>query len=105
MPSYREPRATDHRPGEQLGQVGCLLVALYWREQQLDRPLGGQALGLERVRQTQAAHHEVRSRVPAAVELPLDVLALAERGMRGQQCQLLRQDLAVQIRRPGLNDV
>ena len=81
---------------EQLGEIAGLLVALDRREDELDRPLGGHPLGLERVGQAQTADHQVRPVGGAAVELTFDVLALAEARFRGQQGQLFGQVLTVQ---------
>jgi hypothetical protein len=64
-----QQRAPRERPREQFGEIGRLLVALDRREQQLDRPLGGQALGLQRVGEAEAADDEVGPCRAAAVEL------------------------------------
>jgi hypothetical protein len=75
------------RAREQFGEIGCLLVALDRREDQLDRPLGGQALGLQRVGEAKAADDEIRPSGATAVELRVDVLALDDVGALGQQRQ------------------
>ena len=84
------------------GQIGCLLIAVDGREHQLDRPLGGQAFGLQRVGQAQAAHGEVWPFGAAAVQLALHVLAFAQLGAGRQPGQLLRLVLAVQVGRAHL---
>ena len=70
-------RRTSGRANSSARSAG-LLVALDGREQQLDRPFRRQALRLQRIGQPQAADDQVRTRGAAAVELLLDVLALAE---------------------------
>ena len=52
--SGHQPRAPHQRTGEQFGEIGGLLVALDRREQQLDRPFGGEALGLQRIGEARA---------------------------------------------------
>ena len=64
-----QPCAADERTGEQLGEIAGLLVALDRREQELDRPLGGDAFGFERIGEAKAADDDVGLRGAAAVEL------------------------------------
>ena len=72
---------------------------------ELDRPLGGHALGLERIGEAEAAHHEVGPRRTAAVELPVDVLALAEqRCPRGSSASSAARCCAMQIGRADLDE-
>ena len=80
------------RARKKFGEVARLLVALDRREQQFDRPFRGQAFGLERIGEAEAADHEVGACGAAAIELTVDVLALAEPRRRRQQLQLLRHD-------------
>jgi len=80
-----------------LRQIGRLLVSLNWREDQLDRPLGGHALCLERVGEAEAAHNEIGHCRATTVELPFHILAFAERHARWQQRQLGGKMGAVQI--------
>jgi hypothetical protein len=56
-------------------QVAGLLVTLHGREHQLNRPLGGEAIGFQRVGQAQATDHQVGLVGEAAVELQLQRLA------------------------------
>ena len=89
-----QPGPAHERPREQLGEIGGLLVALDRREHQFDRPFGRQAFGLERIGETEAAHHEIGPRGAAAIELPLDVLAFAQQGAGRQQRAVRRRDAA-----------
>ena len=94
------------RPGEELGQVGRLLVALDRREDQLDRPLGRQALGLERIGEAQAADDEVGRGGAAAVELALDILAFGQQRCRRAAGRVpAARMLTVQIGRADLDEL
>ena len=66
-------------------------------EHQLDRPFGGDALGLERIGQPQAADHQIGAGRPHPLQLALDVLSLAHLGAAGQQGQLLGHQLPIQV--------
>jgi hypothetical protein len=57
------------RAREEFGEIGRLLVALHRREDEFDRPLGGDALGLERIGEAQSADGEIGLRRAAAIEL------------------------------------
>ena len=55
-----------------------MFVALDRREQEFDRPFRRDAFGLQRIGEAEPAHDEIGGRGAAAVELPIDVLALAQ---------------------------
>ena len=63
------------------------------------------ALGLQRIGQAQAADHQVGPRGAAAVELLVDVLALAERVPAGSSVKFGGQMLAMQIGRADLDQL
>ena len=65
--SGREFDAPAQRAAKEFGQVCGLLITLDGREHQLNRPLGGQALRLQRIGQAQAADHDVGRGGVAAV--------------------------------------
>src|ERR1700742_67858 len=76
--SGRQSRPPDQRAREQFGEVAGLLVALDGREDEFDRPFGGDALRLQRIGKAETADHEIGPRIAAAVELTVDVLSFAE---------------------------
>src|SRR5260364_269988 len=76
--SHRQSGLAQQRPREQLGEIAGLLETLDRREDQLDRPLRREPLGLQRIGQAEPADDEIGTRVTATIELPLDILALAE---------------------------
>ena len=57
---------TAHTPsaregaGEESGEIGGLVVALHRREDELDRPFGRDALGLQWIREAKPADHQIR---------------------------------------------
>ena len=71
---HLEARAAFEGAREQGRQIAGLIVALRRREEQLDRPLGRPALGLERVAEPHAADDEVGIGGTATVDLPVDIL-------------------------------
>ena len=86
------------RPREQGGEIPRLFEAVDRREHQLDRPLGGDALRLERIGEAEAADNEIRLRGRAtARELSIDVGALLDRGLR-DLVEFVRDELLVEIR-------
>ena len=54
------------------------------REDQFDRPFGRQPLRLQRIGQTQAADDQIGPRRARAIQLPVDILPLADPGFRRQ---------------------
>ena len=87
------------RTRKEFSEIAGLVIALNRREDQLDRPLGGHALGFERIGQPQPANHQIGLQGPAAIKLALDMLPFRQRDRIRQQCQLTRQMLPVQIGR------
>eukprot|EP01039_Chlorochromonas_danica_P012394 gene12395-14166_t len=80
--------AAGQRPRKQIGKVSGLVETVDRGEDELDGPLGGEALGLQRIGETQAANGQVRPRGAAAVELQVDVLPLRHRHARRQTVDL-----------------
>src|ERR1700749_2257367 len=73
-----QPCAANEGAGEELGEIGRLLVTLDRGEHELDGPLRRHAFRFERVRETETADDEIGARRAAAIELALDVLPFAE---------------------------
>lgn len=71
-------------------------------EHQLDRPLSGDALRLERVGKTKTADDDVGARRMTTVELALDILALRQGGALRQQVELGCHQLPMQVGRADL---
>ncbi len=97
--------AAVQRAREEFGQVAGLVEAVDRREDQLDRPLGREALGLERIGEAEAAHGEVGPRRAHAVELPLDVLALASASPAGSSGSSAATICAVEVGRADLDQL
>ena len=74
-------------------------------EHQLDRPLGGDALGLEGIGQTQTADHQIGPGRPHPLQLLLHVLALTELGAGRQQRLLGLHQLPIVIRSAHLHQL
>ncbi len=70
---------------------------MHGREDEFDRPFGGQALGLERVGEAEAADGEVGAGGAGAIELAVDVLAFGEGGALGQEVEVGAEDRGVQV--------
>ena len=66
-------------------------------EHQLDRPLGGDALGLQGVGEAEAAHHQIGPRGAHPLQLALHVLAFTDAGALRQQGQLGIEELAIEV--------
>ena len=73
--------APAQRAAEKFGQITGLIEALDGREHQFDCPLGGHALGLQRVGQAEPADHQIGAQLAAAVELQVHVLAFGQPGL------------------------
>ena len=95
--------AAHERPRKKAGEIAGLFVALDRREQEFDRPLRRDAFRLQGIREAEATHDEIGGRGAAAVELPIDVLTLAEQRPGRKKRELRRHERAVEVRRSDLN--
>ena len=88
--------------GKQLRQIPCLFIALDGAEHQLDGPLGGHALRLQRVGQSQATDHQVRPGRSDPLQLAVHMLPFTDGGGGGQLLQFSGHEQAIQVGGPHL---
>jgi hypothetical protein len=105
MASDPQQGGAPQRPREELGKIGRLIEAMDRREDQLDRPLGPQTLGLQRIGQTQTADREIGAILAQPIELPFEILTLGEAHAFGQEAHLLGHELTIEERRTHLDQL
>ena len=74
-------------------------------EYQLNRPLGGDALGLQGIGQAEATHHKIWPLGADPLQLAFHVLPLGNTGARWQQGQLRIEQLAIEVGRAHLHQL
>ena len=97
--------AANKRPREEFGEIARLLITLDRREDELDRPLGREALRLQRISKTKATNDEIGTRCATAIELPVDVLAFAQRRTFWEEFKFGRDKLTIDIGRADLDRI